>query len=139
GAAIGASVAKGKAQTVLVTGDGSFGMNLTELATAVSQNLPLRIVIMNNGVLGMVRQWQTLFFGKRYSNTTLNRKTDFVRLAKAFGAAGVRITDESELDSAMKKAFQTDGPVVIDCIIDMDENVYPMIPAGGSIEDIILN
>lgn len=139
GAAIGGCIARGRKRTVLFTGDGSFGMNLTELATAVSQNLPLTIVIMNNGVLGMVRQWQTLFFGKRYSNTTLERKTDFVRLAEAFGATGIRVSESGDLEAAMKKAFDTDGTVVIDCKIDMDENVYPMIPAGGTIEDIIVN
>ena len=92
GAAIGSCIGRGEKKTVLFTGDGSFGMNLNELATATSYNLPLVIVVMNNKVLGMVRQWQSLFYGKRYSNTTLNRKTDFVKLAEAFGATGLRAT-----------------------------------------------
>ena len=104
GAAVGAAVATGRT-SVLFTGDGSFGMNLNELATSVSQNLPLVVVIMNNGVLGMVRQWQTLFFDKHYSNTTLNRKTDFVQLAKAFGAEGTRCFTPQELENAAKEAF----------------------------------
>lgn len=136
GAAIGAAKAVGK-HTVLVTGDGSFGMNLNELATAVSQRLPLVIVIMNNGVLGMVRQWQTLFYGKRYANTTLNRKTDFVKLAEAFGAAGFRAETEEELTAALNRAFSSDGTTVIDCAVNRDEFVLPMLPPGGSIDDII--
>ena len=136
GAAIGAQVATGD-PTVLVTGDGSFGMNLNELATAVSYNVPVVIVLMNNGVLGMVRQWQTLFFGQRHSQTTLARKTDFVKLAEAFGATGFRATNQAEFAEAFQKAFQVGGPVVIDTIIDKDEFVLPMLPPGGSIEDII--
>jgi acetolactate synthase-1/2/3 large subunit len=137
GAAIGAEKGSG-CKTVLITGDGSFGMNLNELATAVSQNSDVTIVLMNNGVLGMVRQWQTLFFNKRYSNTVLtDRKTDFVKLAEAFGAVGYRAATEEELDEAFTKALMTDGPVVIDTIIDKDEFVLPMLPPGGSVEEII--
>ena len=135
GAAIGASAA-GK-HTVLFTGDGSFGMNLNELATAVTQETPLVIVIMNNGVLGMVRQWQTLFFDKHYSNTTLNRKTDFVKLAEAFGAEGRRCFTAEQLEEAAKEAFAHKGPFVLDCVVDCDEFVLPMLPPGGSIDDII--
>ena len=139
GAAIGARVATGDC-TVLITGDGSFGMNLNELATAVTYNIPVVIVLMNNGVLGMVRQWQTLFFDKRYSNTVLDRKTDFVKLAEAFGAVGYRVTTKDELRDAFKKALSVnDGPVVIDAMIDKDEFVLPMLPPGGSIDDIITN
>ena len=137
GAAIGARVATGDT-TVLITGDGSFGMNLNELATAVSHNIPLVIVVMNNGVLGMVRQWQTLFFGKRYSNTVLgDRKTDFVKLAEAFGAVGFRAFTKDEFDRAFTEALKVNGPVVIDTIIDKDEFVLPMLPPGGSMDDII--
>ena len=138
GAAIGARVATGDT-TVLITGDGSFGMNLNELATAVSHNVPVIIVIVNNGVLGMVRQWQTLFFNKHYSNTVLtDRKTDFVKLAEAFGAVGYRVSSKDELSAAFKKALLVnDGPVVIDALIDKDEFVLPMLPPGGSIDDII--
>ncbi|MDE5854529.1 MAG: biosynthetic-type acetolactate synthase large subunit [Ruminococcus sp.] len=136
GAAIGA-VAASRNRSVLFTGDGSFGMNLNELATAVSNNMPLVIVIMNNGVLGMVRQWQTLFFDKHYSNTTLNRQTDFVKLAEAFGAKGTRVFTTEELEKTAKEAFSYNGVYLIDCAVDCDEFVLPMLPPGGSIEDII--
>ena len=134
GAAIGARVATND-PTVLITGDGSFGMNLNELATAVTYQVPLVIVLCNNGVLGMVRQWQNLFFGKR--NTVLERKTDFVKLAEAFGAHGMRATTIEEFEDAFKKALTINGPVVIDTLIDKDEFVLPMLPPGGSIDDII--
>ena len=136
GAAIGAAVASGK-QTVLFTGDGSFGMNLNELATAVTNDIPLVVVIMNNGVLGMVRQWQSLFFDKHYSNTTLSRKTDFVKLAEAFGAQGIRCTTAEELKAACAKAFSGSVTFVIDCAVDCNELVLPMLPPGGSIDNII--
>mgnify|MGYP002664033410 FL=1 len=136
GAAIGANIATGK-KSVLITGDGSFGMNLNELATAVSNNIPMIIVIMNNGVLGMVRQWQTLFFDKHYSNTTLNRKTDFVKLAEAFGAKGIRVDTPEAFESAFKAAYAENAPFVIDCAVDCNEFVLPMLPPGGSIDDMI--
>ncbi len=136
GAAIGAQIATGQ-RTVLVTGDGSFGMCLNELATAVHENIPLVILLMNNGVLGMVRQWQTLFFDKHYSNTVLDRATDFVALSRAFGADGTRVTDLDGLDAALKTAFNSDGPYLIECMIDKDEFVLPMLPPGGSMDDII--
>ncbi len=137
GAAIGASMATNK-KTVLFTGDGSFGMNLNELATAVTNNIPLIIILMNNGVLGMVRQMQTLFKDKHYSQTTLNRKTDFVKIAEGFGATGYRAFDIADLEDAVKKAFDNDGVTLIDCAIDLDELVLPMIPANGKIEDLIM-
>ncbi len=136
GAAVGAAAATGK-RSLLFTGDGSFGMNLNELATSVSQEIPLVIVIMNNGVLGMVRQWQTLFFGKHYSNTTLDRKTDFVKLAEAFGAKGIRVSTKEELEKAAAEAFSYNGTYLIDCLVDCNEFVLPMLPPGGSIDDII--
>lgn len=136
GAAIGAAAASGK-YSVLFTGDGSFGMNLNELATSVSQGLPVVIVIMNNGVLGMVRQWQTLFYGKHYSNTTLNRQTDFVKLAEAFGARAMRVSTKEELEKAAEEAFSYGGTFLIDCLVDCNEFVLPMLPPGGSIDDII--
>lgn len=136
GAAMGAYVAT-KDPTVLITGDGSFGMNLNELATAVSYKLPIVIVLMNNGVLGMVRQWQTLFFGKRYSQTVLDRKTDFVALAKAFGAEGYLAETPVEFRQAFQKAVRSNMPTVIDVRIDKDEFVLPMLPPGGAIDDII--
>ncbi len=136
GAAIGAAVGS-KKRAILVTGDGSFGMNLNELATAVTYNVPVVIVIINNGVLGMVRQWQTLFYGKRYSNTVLGRKTDFVKLADAFGLKGERVSTAQEFEKAFNNAYKANAPYIIDTIIDMDEFVLPMLPPGGSIEDII--
>ena len=136
GAAIGGCIANDRKRTVLFTGDGSFGMSLQELVTAVSQNLPLLIVIFNNGVLGMVRQWQTMFYEKHYSSTTLNRKTDFPALAKAFGAEGKKITSVSELEYALKD-LASDVPTVLDCQLNMDEFVLPMIPPGGSVQDLI--
>ncbi len=137
GAAIGAAMAT-KERTVLVTGDGSFGMNLNELATAVANKVPLVILLLNNNVLGMVRQWQTLFFDKHYSNTMLDeRQTDFVKLAEAFGAKGSRGLTLEELEDALTEAFACDGPYLIDCAIDKDEFVLPMLPPGGSMDDII--
>ena len=137
GAAIGAAVGTGE-RSVLVTGDGSFGMCLNELTTAVTYNVPVVILLMNNGVLGMVRQWQTLFFNKHYSNTILDRKTDFVALARAFGADGEAVDTVAALDKAFEHAFNCDGPYVIDCRIDKDEFVLPMLPPGGSMDDIIM-
>ena len=138
GAAIGAATATGK-KTILVTGDGSFGMNLNELATAVTNQTPVVVFIMNNGVLGMVRQWQTLFFDKHYSNTTLERKTDFVKLAEAFGMPGYRAVNMAELKEVLPKAFAEKGPVLVDCLIDCDAFVLPMLPPGGCIDDIIVD
>lgn len=138
GAAIGTATATGK-KTILVTGDGSFGMNLNELATAVTNQTPVVVFIMNNGVLGMVRQWQTLFFDKHYSNTTLERKTDFVKLAEAFGMPGYRAMNMAELKEVLPKAFAEKGPVLVDCAIDCDAFVLPMLPPGGCIDDIIVD
>ena len=138
GAAMGAQMGTGE-RTVLITGDGSFGMNLNEMATAVANKVPLVILLLNNGVLGMVRQWQTLFFQKHYSNTMLDaRQTDFVKLAQAFGADASRALTLEELDEALEKAFSCDGPYLIDCAIDKDEFVLPMLPPGGSMDDIIV-
>jgi len=136
GAAIGAAYGTGE-RSVLITGDGSFGMNLNELATAVRYNVPVVVIIMNNGVLGMVRQWQTLFYDKHYSNSVLQRKTDFAAFARSFGADGEAVTTPEELDEALAKAFKTEGPYIIDCKIDKDEFVLPMLPPGGSMDDII--
>lgn len=137
GAAIGAHFATGET-AVLITGDGSFGMNLNELATAVANNVPLVILLLNNGVLGMVRQWQTLFFDKHYSNTVLERKTDFVKLAEAFGAKAETVTDTSQLNQALKRAFASKTTYLVECAIDKDEFVLPMLPPGGSMDDIIV-
>ncbi len=138
GAAIGAKVANPERPVILVTGDGSFHMNMNELATAVSERLPIVILIMNNQVLGMVRQWQTMFYQSRYSETSLGRRTDYVQLAAAFGGKGLRICDKSETRATLQEALAvTDGPVVIECVTHCDNNVFPMIPPGGSARDII--
>lgn len=138
GAAIGSAIGTGE-RTVLITGDGSFGMNLNELATAVSYNVPLVIVLLNNRVLGMVHQWQNLFFGKRYSNSVLDRKTDFVRLAEAFGAKGARTDSTEDFEKLFSEAMQREGTTVIEVLINEDEFVLPMLPPGGSIDDIIVS
>ena len=136
GAAVGASIARGGKRTLLFTGEGSFGMNLTEMATAVTQKLPITIILFNNGVLGMVRQWQALFYGQRYSQTTLDRKTDFPALAKAFGADGYNADSLPALEGILGR-LPGEGPCVIDCRIDEDEKVLPMIPVGGTIHDML--
>jgi acetolactate synthase-1/2/3 large subunit len=139
GAAIGACLGTGKQKTVLFTSDGSFHMNLQELATAVTQQLPLIVVVLNNNVLGMVRQWQALFYESRYSHTTMEgRLTDFVKLAEAFGMEGKRVEDASQLEGSLKWAFGAQGPVLLDVLINRDEKVLPMIPPGGTIDQIIL-
>ena len=138
GAAIGAAYGKGE-RTVLVTGDGSFGMNLNELATVGTYNIPVTIVLLNNGVLGMVRQWQTLFFGERYSNTLLGRKTDFIKLADAFGITAERVDTPEGFAKAFTKASEAEGAYLIEVAIDKDEFVLPMLPPGGSIDDIIVS
>ena len=139
GAAIGAQMALGRdACVVMLTGDGSFHMNLNEGCTAVSYDLPIITVIFNNQVLGMVRQWQTTFYEKRYSDTDPHRKTDFVKLAEAFGAKGYRATTPAEFKVAFTDAMKQQGPSWIDCRIGKDEKVLPMIPGGGTIEDIIM-
>ena len=137
GAAIGAAYGS-KERSVLVTGDGGFGMCLTEMATAVTNRVPLVILLLNNTVLGMVRQWQSIFYGKRYSNTDLkDRHTDFVKLAEAFGAKGVRVEKLEDLKPAFDMAFNENGPVIVECMIGKDECVLPMIPAGGTVTDLI--
>ena len=136
GAAIGAAAA-GNDRVILITGDGSFAMNCNELATAVTCGMPIAIVLFDNGVLGMVRQWQTLFFGKRYSNTVLERKTDFVKLAEAYGAKAERVTDVKGFEEAFARAVKCKGPYLIDTVIDKDELVLPMLPPGGSVDEII--
>ena len=136
GAALGAAIAT-KKRAVLITGDGSFSMNLTELATAVSYKIPVIIVLMNNEVLGMVRQWQTLFYGGHYSATDPKRKTDFVKVCKAFGGKGERISTAEEFEAAFERGLKVKGPYLIDVPINKDELVLPMIPAEGALEELI--
>ena len=137
GAALGAQVAFTDRTVVHITGDGSFHMNLNEICTAVSYNLPVITIIMNNRVLGNVRQWQTMFYGSRYSQTDPHRKTDYVKLADAFGARGFRVSNIAELRDALREAMKRTGPVLIDAQIDKDERVLPMIPAGGTVDDLV--
>lgn len=137
GAALGAQVAFPDRTVVHITGDGSFHMNLNEICTAVSYNLPVITIIMNNRVLGNVRQWQTMFYGSRYSQTDPHRKTDYVKLADAFGARGFRVSNIAELRDALREAMKRTDPVLIDAQIDKDERVLPMIPAGGTVDDLV--
>ena len=137
GAAIGSCIANDRKRTVLFTGDGSFGMNLIELATAVSQELPIAIIILNNNALGLPRQWQSMFYGERYSQTTLNRKTDFAALTESFGAEGHKAATLSDLEGIMEN-LPDNLPVVVDCRIDIDDKAFPMIPPGGSVKNIVV-
>ena len=139
GAAIGAQTAFPDKKVILFTGDGSFHMNFNELVTLKSYNLPIIVIVMNNTVLGMVRQWQKLFYGKRFSQTDPKRATDFIALASAFGIKGMSINSAEEVDAVLEKAFALNEPVVIDCKISPDENVLPMIPPGKTVDDIIVD
>ena len=138
GAAIGAKVAKPECPVIHFTGDGSFHMNLNEACTAVSFGLPVITVIFDNAVLGMVRQWQTSFYGRRYSCTNLDRKTDYVKLIEAFGGKGYSVNNLAEFEQAMAEALKADGPVWIHCPISRDEKVLPMIPGGCTCDSIIM-
>lgn len=135
GAAIGAKVANPDQTVVNIAGDGCFRMNMNEIATAVRQKLPLIQVVVNNHVLGMVRQWQDLFYEERYSATVLRDAVDFVKLAEAMGAKGIRVTTEEEFDTAFDQALAADGPIVLDCIIDSDDKVWPMVAPGAPISE----
>ena len=138
GAAIGAQVGCPDKRVIHFTGDGSFHMNLNECCTAVSEKLPVITIIMNNQVLGMVYQWQTAFYGSRYSSTDPGRATNFPKLAEAFGGKGYSASTPQEFEEVFKKALQENGPVWIDCAIAKNERVLPMIPSGGTIEDMII-
>ena len=139
GACIGAQLARPDKKVINIAGDGSFRMNCTELATAVEYRLPVVIAILNNHVLGMVRQWQKLFYDGRFSATTIDRGTDFVALAAAFGAVGINVTSPDEVDDAFKKALASkDRPVLINFEIDRDEKVFPIVPAGAPIDELIM-
>lgn len=136
GASIGAQVGNPDKQVVNIDGDGCFRMTLNELATASRYNIPIIQVVMNNCVLGMVRQWQTLFYGERYSQTTLPNNVDFVKLAEALSVEAYRITKKEEVEDVLKKALQADGPVLIDCVIDSDDKVWPMVAPGAAIDEV---
>ena len=136
--ALGAQAAFPKRQVIDISGDGSFQMNSQELATLVQYRLPVKIVILNNNFLGMVRQWQQLFFNKRYSQTCMELPIDFVKLAEAYGATGLRATKPEEVEEVIKKAFATKGPVIMEFKISREENVLPMVPAGASLNEMVL-
>lgn len=136
GAAIGAKFGRPEKVVVNVAGDGCFRMNMNEVATAARNNMPLIEIVINNHVLGMVRQWQTLFYDHRYSNTMLEDKVDFVKFAESMGAVGIRVTKKEEVGQAIEKAIELNTTVVIDCQIDRDDKVFPMVPAGAPIEEV---
>lgn len=139
GASIGAQIAQPNKQVFNISGDGCFHMNCNELSTAVKYNIPIIVVVLNNQVLGMVRQWQNLFYDKRFSSTTLEKATDMVKLAEAFGATGFNITRPEEVEEVIKEAMEIDGPVVVNCEIDRDEMVLPIVPPGQEIKDLIMD
>ena len=137
-AAIGAQMAFPDKKVITVAGDGSLQMNIQELATVVQQRLPIKVVILNNGYLGMVRQWQELFFNHNYSSTNMEAQPDFVKLAEAYGAEGYRITTREELLPMLKTALASPNPAFIDVRVEREENVYPMVPAGAALDEMLL-
>jgi acetolactate synthase-1/2/3 large subunit len=137
-AAIGAQVAQPDRIVIDIAGDGSIQMNIQEMATAVQYNLPVKIAILNNGYLGMVRQWQELFYKRCYSCTAMDHSPDFVKLAEAFGAVGLRATRPDEVETVIKQALATPKTVIMDFRVEREECVYPMVPAGAPITDMLL-
>lgn len=136
GASLGAKVGKPEKLVFNIAGDGCFRMNMNEIATATRYNIPIIQIVFNNHVLGMVRQWQTLFYEQRYSQTILNDSVDFVKLAEAMGARGIRVSKMEEVESAIQEAIACNAPVVIECIIDSDDKVWPMVAPGAAIEEV---
>jgi acetolactate synthase I/II/III large subunit len=136
-AAMGAKVGCPDETVVCIAGDGSVQMNMQELATCAQEGIAIKVFIMNNGYLGMVRQWQELFWDKRYSHVDMGQYPDFVKLADAYGATGMRLDDKSTLVSGMKEALETPGPVLVDVRVTREENTYPMIPAGQAARDMV--
>lgn len=136
-AAIGARLAAPESRVICITGDGSFQMNIQELATVVNNRFDMTIALINNGYLGMVRQWQDIFFNKRYSHTALEGSPDFVKVAEAYGARAIRAVNDKEATAAVEEAFATKGPVLIDFIVEPEENVYPMVAPNRPINEII--
>ena len=135
GASLGAKCGCPDKTVINIAGDGCFRMNMNEIATAARYNIPVVELIVNNHVLGMVRQWQTLFYGKRYSQTILNDSVDFVKLAEAMGAKAYRVTQKEELEPTLREAISLNAPVVIDCQISCDDKVFPMVSPGAPIAD----
>src|SRR5256714_465569 len=136
-AAMGAKVACPDQTVVCIAGDGSVQMNMQELATCAQEGIAIKVFIMNNGYLGMVRQWQELFWDKRYSHVEMGNYPDFVKLADAYGATGIRLTDKTALVDDMKAAIETEGPVLVDVRVTREENTSPMIPAGQAARDMV--
>ena len=136
GACIGAQLGQPDKLCINIAGDGCFRMNMNELATASRYNIPIIQLVINNHVLGMVRQWQTLFYGKRYSQTVLNDKVDFCKVAEALGCAAIRVTRKEEVAPALEKAIAMKAPVLIECMIPEDDKVFPMVPAGAPIDEV---
>ena len=137
-AAIGAKIARPDRPVVDIAGDGSIQMNIQELGTAVQYKLPLVICILNNQFLGMVRQWQSLFYEGRYSFTDISHQPDFVKVAEAYGAIGIRVTEMKDVEPALKRALEsTDCPVVIDFWVEREADVFPMVPPGGSLSNML--
>jgi acetolactate synthase-1/2/3 large subunit len=137
-AAIGAKAACPDRHVVDVAGDGSIQMNIQEMATAVQSCLPVKIVILNNGYLGMVRQWQELFYDRRYACTLMDHQPDFVKLAEAYGALGLRATRPDEVETVLKEGLAAECPVIMDFVVEKEESVYPMVPAGADITEMLL-
>ena len=136
-AAIGAQIACPGELVVDIAGDGSFQMNIQELATVSTYDIPVKVIVLNNGYLGMVRQWQDLFYSKRYSQVDISGVPDFVRVAEAYGVKGIGVREASEVEPALKEAFETQGPVVVDVHIDREENVFPMVPANAALHEML--
>lgn len=139
GAAIGAKVGNPDMPVINIAGDGSFRMNLNEILTAVRYKIPIVVFVLNNHVLGMVRQWQSLFYDERYSYTTLNPDLDYVKLAEAFGAVGMNLEKKEDVEDVINKALQMNRPVIVNCVIDKDDKVYPMVAPGAGIDEIIVD
>jgi len=137
-AAIGAQIACPDKLVVDIAGDGSIQMNIQEMATAVQYNLPVKVVILNNGYLGMVRQWQELFYDKRYACTCMEHTPDFVKLAQAYGAVGLRATKPEEVESVLSEGLSSPKTVIMDFVVEREESVYPMVPAGAPITEMLL-
>jgi acetolactate synthase-1/2/3 large subunit len=136
-AAMGAKMGRPQDTVCVIAGDGSIQMNAQELSTCVEEEIAVKVFIMNNGYLGMVRQWQELFWDKRYSQVDMGQWPDFVKVAEAYGATGIRLTDKTTLVSDMKAAIATEGPVLVDVRVTREENTYPMIPAGKAAREMV--
>ncbi len=136
-ASIGAQLGNPDLPVICISGDGGFQMNIQELATISNNNLPIKIIIFNNGTLGMVRQWQELFFNERYSHTLIHNPPDFVKIAQAYDIKAIKINQKKDVEKAIKEALNFPGPMLLDFAIPQDENVFPMVPEGASLEEML--